>query len=232
MATMTADSVDRLEQYLPKLAVALEQQRLGHALEEVLSSAKGLEYHLNRFHALVSSAVILRDFMETRAVTITEVISDVEELGTSMASAADQASLLSLARYIPDVEKSISRFHREVLAMLERYTTRHIHPLIALGRLLDRMGAGTLGQKLQKLESEAAQVRSGPPLELPKRLESLDTRRIELLSELTALAKDPDVDAFLRALGHGRTNLKLVTPTVLKWLADQGALDKFFVTSA
>jgi hypothetical protein len=225
------DIVDRLEQCLPALSGALEQKRLGNALEQALKAAAKLEYQSAKFHALVRTAEILHEFMPGGAA-ISEVISEIEDLGRSMHEASDSSSLSSLAREIPDVEKTIVRFHREVLTMLDRYTARHISPLIALGRLLDRIEAGSLGQKLKTLENDATLVKNGLPTELPNRVTALDSKRIELLGELKALANDPEVDAFLRALGYGRTSLTLVTPKVLKWLIDQGATDKFFIVQA
>ena len=231
--TEGVDNLLDLETAIPQLAAALEQQRLGSALQKATEALTSFEYKLSRFEALTIAAELLLDQLSSDRSQLTEIIEDLEEVADLIAGAEDKTELDSVAREFPRVDRSLVRFHRVVVSAMERYAGAHLTWLGVLGKLLVRMGQNELGLDLQRLEEEARRIgTSANSQQLPGQIAAIKERREVLQGEIRTLAKNPEVDAFLVTFGSGQTRLSSVTPAVLTWLSEHNALDLFRVSPA
>lgn len=227
------DNLVRLEEALPNLAAAQEQKRLGLALQQAQSALQAFEGQLAQFQFLGKATELLAEFLEPVRRDIEDVVDEVEELAAEMEEADSQHELYSISQSFPALaQKHIPRFHRAVLAMVGRYATKNISSLATLGKLLVKIGEKEVGEKLQKLETDVRRLEHVSAAALPGGIEAIETQRVATQAELTALAEDPEVDAFLMALSRGQSSLTLVTPKVLVWLDKLNARDQFRVLSA
>lgn len=231
--TESVDNLLDLETAIPQLAAALEQRRLGSALQRATAALTSFEYKLSRFEALTIAAELLLDQLSSDRSQLTEVIEDLENVADLIAGAEDKTELDLVAREFPRVDRSLARFHRVVVSAMERYAGAHLTWLGVLGKLLVRMGQNELGLNLQRLEEEARQTAtSANSQQLPGQIAAIKERRGVLQGEIRMLAKNPEVDAFLVTFGSGQTRLSSVTPAVLTWLSEHNALDLFRVSPA
>lgn len=231
--TEPVDNLSELETAIPQLTTALEQQRLGSALKRATDALASVEYQISRFQALTTAAELLLDQLPSDRSQLTEIIEDIEEVAELIAGVKDRSELDLVPREFPRVERAITRFHRVVVSAVERYAGAQLTWLGVLGKLLVRMGQNELGFNLQRLEEEARKVAtSANSQQLPGQIASIKERRELLQGEIKTLARNPEVDAFLGALGSGQTRLSSVTPAVLTWLGEHNALELFRVSPA
>ena len=228
----TSDKLCLLEEALPKLGPALEQERLGAALKQATATVSTFEGQLAQFEALATAADKLSDYVEHDRQAILDLIDEVEELAAEMEEASTQAELDGIAKGFPNLQaRHIPRFHRIISGIIRRYVAKNISSLGTLGRLLVKIGATEVGERLQKLEADASRLDNASALSLPKSLDLIEEQRKSTQAKLTALAKDEEVNSFLMALTRGQSSLTLVTPKVLDWLDGLNARDQFRVLS-
>jgi hypothetical protein len=89
-----------------------------------------------------------------------------------------------------------------------------------------------VGQKLIDLGTSATRLTQISPRQIAPGLKEIEEQREAAQAEVTAFTKEPEVNAFVTALSRGQASLSLVTPKVLDWLNDLGALGQFRVLSA
>ena len=227
-----SDSVDplvQLEEALPQLKGAVEQQHLGQALIAASSACTDLPQRIQRLNALSATLTLLTPYLAQRAADIREAAESILDLGETMASAETVEDLESIARDVRKLDPSLGAIHRSALNLADAYARDHIAPLSALERLLRRLGRTEVAAAVAELRRmEGGLVSAG--LQLPVKLAALQEAREALAHDLTTLASDPEVDAFLTGFAkHGSVTLTLVTKTVLDWLGEQAALDQFIV---
>lgn len=228
----SADNLLLLEEALPKLGPALEQRRLGVALRQAIDVLRPFDGQLAQLTSLASATSLLADYSEANRRDVEDVAEEIEELAEEMEEADSQADLTGVVKGFPTLaQRHIPRFHRAVSAMASRYVSQNITSLGTLGRLLVKIGATDVGERLIRLETDAARLPNSPALTLPVSVAAIEQQRADTQAELKALAKDPEVDAFLIALSRGQSSLRLVTPKVLDWLDALDARDQFRVLS-
>ncbi|UKJ75444.1 hypothetical protein [Azospirillum brasilense] len=231
MLDQVTDKLDQLQAKLPQLAHALEQKRLGDALRRAIEATRNCEAQVAKLRALSKAGALVAAYAMEQHEALEEVVENVIYIGDILRAAQDSAALDEAVRDYQDLDKEVMRLQRAVRTMVERYATAELRPLAALGSLLSRIGQPQLGDQLVMLETTALAALRGSPLDLPTGIAAIQADATRLMNELHTLAKDDEVDAFLLALAKGQASLQLVTPSVLTWLGEQRALDKFRVLS-
>ena len=101
-----------------------------------------------------------------------------------------------------------------------------------MGQLLQHIsGAEALGQELAQLGARATALanRSQTATAMAPEIEQLEADRRSLLARLKEVTANPEVETFITAVTRGQATLQLVTPGVLGWLGERGALGAFKV---
>ncbi len=228
-----SDKLTALEELLPRVRAAVEHKRLGEALREAVTVLRPFETHLGQLNSLTSSCEILVDYVQHFARQIEPILHEIDEIAQEMKEANSEHELKGLIADYPTLsQRLIPRFNHAVGSMAERYVYENIRSLGTLGRLLTKIGEIEIGERLEKLEKDAAELTHTAPSKLPPALESIERQRTARQAELKQLAGDPEVDEFLMALSRGQSSLRLVTPKVLDWLDQIEARDQFQVSSA
>lgn len=223
------DPLDRLEAALPHLQGAVSQQHLGKALSLAVTATADMPQRIDRLKALGESCALLPQYIVQRAAEIKDAAETVLDLGETMEAASEPAHLEAVVRDVKRLEPAISALHRSVLALTDLYVRDHVLPLSALEKLLRRLGRDEVASAIAQLRVMSSGLASAGA-SLPDKLKALQDARAALTNDLTRLASDPEVDAFLTGFAtRGSIRLSLVTPKVLAWLEEQGALDQFTV---
>ncbi|MDH4744205.1 hypothetical protein OMP43_09275 [Sphingomonas sp. CBMAI 2297] len=227
--TGTIDPLERLEAALPYLQGAVSQQHLGKALSLAVTASADVPQRIERLKALGESYALLPGYLIQRAAEIKEATETVLDLGETMEAASEPEHLEAVVRDVRRLEPAVSSLHRSVLALTELYTRDHVLPLSALEKLLRRLGRDEVANAIGQLWLMSSGLASAG-VSLPDKLKALQEAREALTNDLTKLASDPEVDAFLTGfVSKGSIKLSLVTPKVLVWLGEQAALDQFTV---
>jgi hypothetical protein len=227
--TEIADPLLRLEAALPQLQGAVSQQHLGKALGLAIAACAEVPQRIQRLESLVRAYALLPEYLGQRAADIADAAETILDLGERMESAASADDLDSIARDVKRLEGPINILGRSAVMLADAYARDHVAPLTALERLLKRLGRDDVSNAIGQLRLMAAGLASAS-LALPEKLEALQDARHALTNDLTRLASDPEVDAFLTGFAtNGSVTLSLVTRNVLDWLGDQSALDQFTV---
>lgn len=223
------DVLTRLEEALPLLQPAVDQQHLGKALTQASNATADMPRHIERLTALRATLALLPAYFDRRSADIRDVADDILDLGDMMHKAESADDLDRIIRDVRKMEQYLSILHRTVITLTEAYCRDHVAPLRALEGLFGRLGRADLVRAVEELRRQEAVLPSAGTM-LPQKLAELQEARQSLASELTALASDPEVDIFLTSFARaGTVPLGLVTAKVLDWLADQSALDQFMV---
>ncbi|MEG8049004.1 hypothetical protein QP178_03550 [Sphingomonas aurantiaca] len=227
--TETIDPLERLEAALPNLRGAVSQQHLGKALSLAVTASADVPQQVERLKSLGESYALLPGYLLQRAAEIKEAAETILDFGETMAGASEPEQLEAVLRDVKWLDPSVKALNRSVFALTELYTRDHVLPLSALEKLLRRLGRDEVANAIGQLRLMSAGLASAG-VSLPEKLKALQDAREALSTDLTKLASDPEVDAFLTGFAtKGSIKLSLVTPKVLAWLGEQGALDQFTV---
>ena len=225
----TVDPLLRLEAALPLLQGAVDQQHLGNALSVATTACADVPRKTERLRSLASTFARLPEYLSQRKGDILDSADMILDLGKSMESASEIQHLETIVREVKRLDSALSTLHRSALALTEVYAREHVAPLSALERLLRRLGREEVANAIGLLRAMDSGLPSAGLL-LPEKVAALQDARDALSSDLTRLASDPEVDAFLTGFAtKGSVTLSLVTRKVLDWLGDQSALDQFTV---
>ena len=223
------DPLVRLEAALPHLQGAVHQQHLGKALNNAIAACAEVPQRIERLNTLVQTYVLLPDYLAQRDADIADATETILDLGERMEGAAGPDDLEAIGRDVKRLDTALNILGRSAIMLTDAYARDHVAPLTALERLLRRLGRDDVANGIGQLRVMVSGMPSAG-LALPERLKALQDARHALADDLTKLASDPEVDAFLTGFAtRGSVTLSLVTRKVLDWLGDQAALDQFTV---
>lgn len=227
--TTEADALQRLEDALPVLRDAVDREHLGKSLRSTLDAIADLPQRIARLAALADSVALLKEHVGTRSEEILVAVDQIEDFGEAMTEAATSEGLDEVTRGAKRLEPPISSLHRAVIAVAGSYSRDNIVPLAALERLLHTLGRDDIADAVAILQKMDAALPSAG-VALPTRLAELLAARASLAADLTTLANGSEADAFLTAFARkGSAPLEIITPGVLAWLSERGALKQFVV---
>lgn len=225
-----ADTLLELRAMLPSIGPALERRRLGESLSQIAAVVKNADAEIQRLDAVLDLARLTAFPRQD----LSDLIGDALDAGKALASASTAEDLRTASdayeefvRTLPRIGAQVARYWKnEVVA-------KNYRPLISFGMLLEKVeNLAPLGREMRECGETAVntQVIKWPELRdevvrLEQQLARLQQERTEKVSAI------PAVGEFLIAVGNGTATLALLTPEVLDWLRENGALENFQVTS-
>lgn len=228
------DALVQLEGSIERIAPAKQARKLGSILEKVIDKSADVERQGQRCQALVSMAVALDGFKDPKVTLAARAaIEAVRTTASDLASAADVDSLDLLLEGLGDMANALRDLDQSVRQVWADRSRSEYVSLIPVGTLLQHIsGAETLGQDLAQLGSRAMALaeRSQPATAMAAEIAQLEADRSALLARLKQVTANPEVETFITAVTRGHATLEFVTPGVLEWLGDRGALNAFKVS--
>ncbi len=228
------DILLELEGSLPRIAPAREARQLGAILDKVAEKSADIERQGQRCQALVAMATALDGFSDPKVTTAARAAIDaVRTTGADLTTAADVDGLELVLESLIDLANALKDFDQNVrLVWADRSRTEYTS-LIPVGQLLQHIaGAEALGQELAQLGARATALasRNQTATAMAPDIEQLEADRRSLLARLKEVTANPEVETFITAVTQNQATLQLVTPGVLGWLSDRGALGAFKIT--
>ena len=229
-----SDALVALEGAIDRIPAALQARSLGAILGKVNERTTEALRHAQRCKALVEMAEVLGGLVDAHVRgSALDVVEQAFEIGASLAAAKDAGDLEVILDDYANLPSALGKLDQSVRLLWVQKAKSDYASLIPVGELLGRIaGAENLGSKLVDVgrKAEALSVRSQAIETLAPEIAQLKSSREVLLADLKAFTSNPDVDRFLAGVTDGGASLELVTPAVLAWLADHGALAAFKVS--
>ena len=225
-----ADTLLELRAMLPSIRPALERRRLGESLSQIAAAIRNADAEMQRLDAVLDLARLTLFPPEE----LSDLIEDALGAGEALASAATSDELRSASDAYEEFVRTLPRVGAQVARHWKNdVVAKAFRPLIAWGRLLEKVeNRSALGREMRECGATAAntQIVKWPELRddvvrLKDQLARLQRERSERVSAI------PAVGEFLIAVGNGTATLALLTPQVLHWLDENGALESFKVIS-
>jgi len=225
------DTLDDLRALIPQLGPATERRALGERLSTLTALLRDAPAEFERLDAMLDLAAWTK-------FPGRELLEELEDAAAALASGLRSAQTPNELRTAQDqygaFQRAMSRMVAQVALHWRTIVTRDYKPLIGFGELLSRVDAlADLGERMQACGRDAMDS-LGPAR--PQDLRSTVTRLSALADGLQAeraekLGTVPGVGEFLSAIGAQNATLAVVTKDVLDWLADNGGLDRFRVST-
>lgn len=229
------DLLAELEQLHPLVASAKQSLALGSAVEKARKPVEQAPRHAALLAHLVACAKELDGLSDPGLRQRLEgAIDKAEDVGGALETAATADELEAVATDYPGVAAEIVRALDSLRTRWTQIVARDFADLPAVGELLLKIsGAETIGSDLKQIGQQAQALAATDPQaeQLAAAAAALRARRALTLDAMRAFTGEAEVDAFLQGVIQQRATLELVTPRVLAWLKDHGALDAFRVRS-
>lgn len=229
------DLLAELERLQPLIASAKQSLALGSAVEKARKPVEQAPRHAAFLAHLVACARELDGLSEpSLRQRLQGAIDKAEDIGGALEVAATADELEAIATDYPGVSAEIVRALDSLRARWTQIVARDFADLPAVGELLSKIsGAETIGSDLKQIgeQAQALAAADAQAQQLAVAASALRARRAQTLDAMRAFTGQAEVDAFLQGVIQQRATLELVTPGVLSWLAEHGALQAFRVRS-
>jgi len=225
-----ADTLLELRAILPSIGPALERRRLGESLSQIASVVRNADADMKRLDAVLDLARLTAFPPEE----MSDLIDDAQYAGEALASATTSDELRSASDAYGEFLRTLPRIGAQVVRHWKNeVVAKEYRPLISFGLLLEKVdNLAALGREMRECGEAAVNTQIGkwPELrdEVMRLEEQLSRLRRERAETVSAI---PAVGEFLIAVGNGTATLALLTPPVLQWLDENGALESFRVIS-
>jgi hypothetical protein len=229
------DLLAELERLQPLVASAKQSLALGSAVEKARKPVEQAPRHAAFLGHLVACARALDGLSEPGLRQRLEgAIDKAQDVGGALEVAATADELEAVAVDYPGVAAEIVRALDSLRTRWAQIVARDFADLPAVGELLLKIsGAEAIGSDLKQIGQAAQGLADSDPQaeQLAAAAAALRARRAHTLDAMRAFTGQAEVDAFLQGVIQQRATLELVTPGVLTWLTEHGALDAFRVRS-
>lgn len=225
------DMLEDLRALIPELGPAAERRTLGERLTSLTSTLRDAPAEFERLDALL-------DLAAWTNFPGRELLEELEDAAAALASGLRSAQTPNELRTAQDLhgafQRAMTRMVAQVTLHWRTIVARDFKPLIGFGELLARVDTlADLGERMQACGRDAMESLSpSRPQDLRKSVARLKAEADELQAERTEkLGAVPGVGEFLSAIGAQNATLAVVTKDVLAWLADNGGLERFRVST-
>jgi DNA repair exonuclease SbcCD ATPase subunit len=209
----------------------VERRKLGQSLSRITAALRGASAEIERLDALLEICTAI-GFPAQDLAELQEVASEAAE---ALETADDAERLRSAQDSYEELLKVIPRtFNQAVRHWRNDLVETNYRPLLSFGEMLENVeNLAELGREMRACGQEAIDSTHITRIpELRDAVKRLERRFAELQAERSGkVGAIPAVGEFLTAVGERRATLALVTPSVLVWLEQNGALENFKVTS-
>ncbi len=226
-----SDTLEDLRTLIPQLGPAAERRALGERLTGLTSALRDSAAEFERLDALLDLAVWTK-------FPAKELLEELEDAADLLASSLESAQTPSELRTAQDqhgaFQRAMTRMVAQTTAHWKTIVNRDYRPLISFGELLARVDSlADLGGRMQACGQDAI---DSLPQSRPQDLRLTVARLSKLAATLQAeraekLSAVPGVGEFLSAIGAQNATLAVVTKDVLDWLAKNGGLERFRVST-
>ena len=227
------DALEPLEGLAPGISSAKKSLAFGAAADRARVPVEQAPRHALLLTRLVQCAndldglndVALRQRLSTD-------IAKAEIEGQSLEDAETAADLEAVATDYSTVGNALSQVIERLKNHWSQLVAQDFVDLAAVGHLLSKIsGAESIGRDLVEISTAAQTLANGDPSaeKLAEVAPALRLRRAQTLDAMQAFTGEPEVDAFLGAVTRQEASLDMVTPKVMSWLTDKGALSAFRV---
>jgi len=225
------DTLQELQSVLPSLGPAVERRKLGQYLSRITVVLRGAPAEIERLDALLETCGVI-GFPTPDLAELREVAGEAAEA----LQTADDADRLRTAQ---DVYEELLKVISRTGSLAARHwrndlVEKNYRPLISFGEMLENVeNLAELGRGMRECGQEAIDSTHITKLpELRDAVKRLERRFAEVQAERSVkVGAIPAVGEFLSAVGERRATLALLTPSVLEWLEQNGALENFKVIS-
>jgi hypothetical protein len=225
------DTLEDLRALIPQLGPAAERRSLGERLTSLTSALRDAPAEFDRLDALLD----LVAWTKFPARELLEELEDAaDELATSLQSAQAPGELRTAQDRHGAFQRAMGRVVAQVGLHWKTVVNRDYRPLINFGELLSRVDSlADLGARMQACGHEAIDSTSlTRPQDLRLKVARLEKLAAALQAERSEkLGAVPGVGEFLSAIGAQNATLAVVTKEVLDWLAQNGGLERFRVST-
>ncbi|WOJ88378.1 hypothetical protein RZS28_11060 [Methylocapsa polymorpha] len=224
-----SDTLLDLQALIPDLAPAVERRELGDRLTIITNTLREFPGEIERLDALLDIAALTKF-----AADLAELRDDAADAAEALKTAQKSDELREAKDAFEALRKTLARVGRQVTEHWRSIVEREFRPLIAFGMLLERVdNLADLGRRMQSCAHEALASKQNNRLSdlrpIVRRL-MLEAERLHT-ERAASVGAIPGVGDFLSAVGDQRATLALVTPAVLDWLKENGALENFKVSA-
>ncbi len=229
-----SDPLEELEKTAELLPAAAAGVKLGDQAKQKLERFTEVARHESRLKAAIELAAMLGGQADTQIMSqIKRVLDTAYEAADAMKDVDDEPSLGDAVSTFQTFVQSLGTLEVAVRPLWTRVIEQQYAPLQSVGALLMAFpNASDLGRRMVHAAQAAQKHAQTSVIDLPTIVQPLAKLRSELIKEQQEVAGDPKVSAFLQALADDRATLDLMHEEVLKWLDDQGALNKLKVSPA
>ena len=226
-----SDTLEDLRSLIPQLGPATERRALGERLTSLTTALRDAPAEFERLDALL-------DLAAWTNFSGRELLEELEDTAAALAADLQSAQTPSELRTAQDrhaaFQRAMTRMNPQISAHWRTIVTRDYRPLISFGELLARVDSlADLGQRMQACGDEAVEsLSTARPQDLRQTVARLKALADELQTEREEkLEAVPGVGEFLSAIGAQTATLAVVTKDVLDWLAANGGLERFRVST-
>lgn len=229
------DALERLEDLAPRIAAARKSLAFGAAAARARVPVEQAPRHALLLARLVQCAQDL-DGLNDAALRqrLLGAIDKAENVGDSLETAETADDLEAVAVDYPAVNAALSQVIERLRNHWSQLVARDFVDLAAVGQLLSKIaGAEAIGRELVEISTAAQTLANSDPSadKLAEGAPALRLKRAQTLDAMQAFTHEPEVDRFLEAVTRQEATLDMVTPKVMAWLTDKGALSAFRVRS-
>lgn len=228
---MSSDTLEELRALIPELGPAVERRALGERLTQLAIALREAKNEFARLDALLDLAAWVE-------LPNGELLEELEDAASSLATALRTAQTPSDLRTAQDLHdafvKAMGRLTGQVSRHWQTVVNRDYRPMISFGALLTKVdNLVDLGERMQRCGQAAidstTQTKPDDLKAVVARLradaDALQAERAQMLGSVAGVGE------FLSAIGAQNATLAVVTKDVLDWLADNGGLEHFRVTT-
>jgi hypothetical protein len=228
-----SDKLDELEKLTPLIPQAIAARALGNNLDKANDVLSDVNRQTSRFVSIVETALLLKAAETPYALLeLDAAFNEAFELGRKLQSVKAAPDVEDVVDIYRDFLKAITSLDKVMRRLWDETAAREFLTLKSIGALLATMpSTKELGSKLLALSNDATSLQASrvSAEEFAPQVLALRQRRTFLQSELNAITEDKEIDIFLKNVTARTATLAHVTPRVIKWLNENGAIDKFAV---
>jgi hypothetical protein len=227
------DHLASLELIAKNLPTAIERQTLGDALGEANNAMANAEPVMAQIEELVKIVPLLLPKMDRSSHSeLKRFFQKTSSLGEQLARCETTDHLEEVIDDLRQLTRNFEYVDRDVQILWEKMVTSEFQVLEGIGAVLsDVPSTRNLGSRMLKAHENAKDVASKFDTfsRMSKRMGKLHENKSTLFSEMRDLTGNVEVDSFFEALASASATLLSVTPSVIEWLTEADALDRFEV---
>lgn len=230
MLSKPDDPLVRLQGLLPRAGQLQQSEDVGKNIRTLSAKLGRAEGRIDEFVSVCGAYPAFLRRESTEADSVLASLRDIEEIGRNIAEAETAEHFEQLVEFHDGDLGTIAEFNRGFQSHAREHLDRLTGPLRDIQPILQMLDEPLAPEVTSFLYQAQASVRVSIS-SLAEQMPSLCQTARSLKERLPNLGEQEDVRRFLDALRGRNATLDLLTPGVLAWLAERGALGRFVVSA-